>query len=217
MERTITINGTGVAYTAPDWVELTLTIQSKNTDYDTMLKNAASRYDQLCEAVRALGFPVEQLKTDSYNFYTSQKTNSDNDSSFGETYTEYSCSHKLCLSFPLDQDRLASVLNGISACPAHPSVSVELSLQDPAPVKAQALRNAAEQARSKAKLLAEISGLQLGELVSIQSDEMDFDYSSHTLAEPQGEFCDLLACLHNSLNPSELSLTQNVVFVWELV
>ena len=58
MTRTITVKGIGSVSVKPDHVVLTLSLESKDLDYNTAMSVASKQIEQLHLAIEAVGFEV---------------------------------------------------------------------------------------------------------------------------------------------------------------
>lgn len=70
MARTITVKGIGKVYARPDYVVLSMTLQSNHMDYDKAMDMAASHIQHLNETLAAIGFEKGSVKTTNFNVHT---------------------------------------------------------------------------------------------------------------------------------------------------
>ena len=114
-------------------------------------------------------------------------------------------------------NRLSAVVDaGISAGAGISSINFELSPEKQSEYKAQAIKLAAEDAKTKAEALAEGLGKRIGRLVSVS--DSDFGYSPWVLYSGSGmaEEAAVAKDAASSIQPSEQSITARVTAVYKI-
>ena len=216
--RTITVKGTGKVQVPVDWIELSLKLETTAPDYPAMMAQAAQRQNALQTSVQQLGFSDTDLKTLSYRVRTVTRSVRDAEGDYRDVFVGYCCTHAFRLSFAFRTERLSQVLSALGSCPAKPTLDITFTVQDPDAVKEALLQDCARNARRKAEILAQASGVALGQLVSIQYDWMDLEFHSQSRWEDETDY---FSCTMNMLNPritpDDISTSDNAAFVWELV
>lgn len=219
MERTITVRGTGKLSVKPDLITVTLTLTSKSKDYQEALAGADKQLLALRQAVMEAGFEEDALKTSSFDVRTEYNSVRDKDGMYREVFAGYVCEHGMKLDFAFDTQKLAEVLKAVSRSVAEPQLFIHFSVKDKDAVSDKLLASAAKNARTRARLLAEASGAELGELVSITYDWRDLNFVSPTV---YGRNMMRSACMDEaesgmgSVTPQDIDLSDSAVFVWEL-
>lgn len=175
MNRQITVKGTGKASVKPNWVQISLILESECSSYDRAVQEVATRYQQLMKAITENGFPKEDLKTKDYDMWTGRDENK-------KTY--FDCRHKLLYGMPLDTKELSKFLGCVQASSANPEFDIRFTTRDVDNVQTALLATAAIDARKKAELLAEASGSSLGAILNITYNWEEIDYYSHSRFEP---------------------------------
>ncbi len=61
MPRTITVKGIGRASARPDYVVLSMSLESKNMNYDRAMELASQHIQHLTETICAIGFEKSDL------------------------------------------------------------------------------------------------------------------------------------------------------------
>ena len=67
MMRTITVRGVGNVSAKPDYITISMTIESIRKDYDGAMKDASERISKLQDVAVSSGDTKEDLKTTSFN------------------------------------------------------------------------------------------------------------------------------------------------------
>ena len=115
--------------------------------------------------------------------------------------------------------RLSQTLAAIATCLAQPELSIAFTVKDPTAVNDALLREATINAKKKAELLCEASGVTLGQLLTIDYNWGELNIYSDTrydLAE------DCLMALPTSapsidIEPDDIDVRDTATFVWEIV
>lgn len=218
MTKTIMVQGTGKLEVIPDYVILILTMDTQGQEYDAVLEQGQHRLNDLNKAVTQLGFSDDTLKTMQYRVSVMQKTQRNEFGDYDEVQDGYKCHHVLNLSFDFRKNNFSKVISGISGCSAAPDMEIKFTVKDAEQAKETLLYNAAANARRKAEILCEASGVKLGSLIRISYDWNEFEIASKTKLYQSEEncFCDM-ALLLDQINPDAISLQDSAGFVWEII
>lgn len=216
MERRITVKGTGSVSLKPDRIVLTMDLEAKRLEYDKTMALAAESLEALQAAVVSAGFAREDLKTASFNISTFYESYQDEQQNYQNRFAGYVCSQGLKLEFDFDRIILGKVLNAVGGAGVTPNLNIEFTVKDRAAVDRQLLASAADNAKSKAQVLAAASGVALGELLSIDYDWADVRLYSATRYAVEEKAMALRSDLAPQIEPENITATDNATFVWAL-
>ncbi len=219
MPRTITVKGTGKVSARPDYVTLSMLLESLDQSYDKAMELATKQIGELTDALAGTGFAKEALKTTNFDVRTDYNNEKDERGNWKKIFNGYAVSHNLKLDFDFDMDRLSKALAAIANCAAHPQLSVAFTIKDPAAVKAEMLRSAAANAKEKAEILCAASGVKLGELVNIDYNWSEINIHSNTrymLADECLRGAAPMNAKSIDIEPEDINLNDCATFVWEL-
>ena len=220
MDRTITVKGIGKLKVAPDRIEVSMTLRSKNKEYAAAMEESVKQQDRLRRALQEIGFAPEDLKTNNFNVRTEYESERDKNGMYRQVFAGYVCEHTLGLRFPFDTDRLSKVLTALSECLAEPELYISFTVKDKDALSDALLRNAAANAKQRALLLAEASGMELGRLMTI-----DYSWGNPNFVSPTRVFTNAkMACrgaaeeaMDMDISAEDIELTEDATFVWEIV
>ncbi|XMB66647.1 SIMPL domain-containing protein [Mycoplasmatota bacterium zrk1] len=177
---------------------------------------AAKSIEMLKDAIDSVGFHNRDLKTTSFNIRTHYERYRDKDNNYKNRFNGYLCEQVLKLEFQFDTAVMSKVLTAIAKASIEPQLNIRFSVKDKYAVSEQLLINATENARHNAEILAKASGVNLGDLISI-----DYDWGELHLYSPtkygMEERCMTLSesCAPN-IEPDDIDVSDNVSFVWEI-
>lgn len=213
--RTITVKGVGTASTRPDYAVINITLESGDFEYDKALETAAKAVDSMTSALVSVGFEKSDLKTSDYSVRTEYKSVRDENGNYSQEFDGYACRYTLKLGLDFNTERLGKALSALTSVDPKPEVSIDFTVKDPSAVSEKLLRSAAENARAKAQILCDASGVKLGGLVSIDYDWHDINIVSECRADSP------MMLAKNSafadIEPEEISSSDSARFVWEIV
>ena len=216
MSRTITVKGVGTVSAAPDYVVITMKLETKDREYEPTLQLAATAIGYLNTSLEGAGFEKKAVKTTNFDVHTDYDRVKDPNGNYHSIFRGYVCTHHLKLAFDFDTKRLAQALGAISKCLATPELSISFTVKNPSAVKKELLRSAALNAREKVEVLCEASGVELGELISITYNWSELEIISNTryCAVPKGM---IAAPLDNmEIEPDDIDCSDTATFVWEI-
>ncbi len=214
MAGTITVKGIGKVSVKPDYVVLSMTLKSEDINYDKAMEIAATSISQLNDTMCGIGFEKDSVKTVDFDVRAVYDSVENKKGEYKSVFRGYNVTHELKLSFDLDLDKLSETLSAIAGCPSSPHLSVSFTVKDATAVSEEILRLAADNARKKAEILCEASGVKLGDLVDINYSWGEIDIYSDT------DFrCEEImpATLHSiSFAPDDIDVSDTATFRWEI-
>lgn len=195
-------------------------LEAKAKEYNKAMEMAAKQLEQLNTSLTAIGFEEESVKTTKLNVDTDYDSYKDKLGNYQRIFSGFVCRHNLKLAFDFDMKRLPQALAAIASCLAHPELSIALTVKDPTAVNDELLWEATINAKKKAKLLCEASGVTQGQLLTIDYnwDERNiYSDTKYDLAEdcireavmPYGASIDI--------EPDDINVRDTATFVWEIV
>lgn len=225
MDRLITVKSKGRIFVKPDYIRISMLIESKHKAYDKAMEKAADRIDSLVSVLAAVGFAEYDIKTSDF----SVRTTSEYRRMLGhskEVETGFKVSQHVKIGFGLDLEKLADTLAAIAQwSKSDPDLTVEFTVRDPAAVRDAVLQAAAENARRQAETLCAASGVKLGNLVRVDYSWTEAEYRSST---GYRTYCDsrtitkdvsLMSLSRDTvvrMQPDDIDAHDSATFVWEI-
>ena len=160
--NTITVNGFGSAHAAPDVAIISVNIDTTDEDVAVAVNDANSRVEAVIASVES--FDVERSDIRTENFYIYRETFYGPEGPTGDgTFHANNMLRVTARDTTVVPQMLAAVLEagatGING--------VSFTIADTSTVESEARADAVENARAKAAELAELMGVQVGEVVAI--------------------------------------------------
>lgn len=219
MIRTIMVKGVGSVSARPDYISLSLGIETQEKEYDDAMQKATERINRLEAASQKVGFEKGDLKTTSFNVSTAYESVKDRSGNYKREFVGYNCSYRLKLAFDFNSQRLAEVLTAISNSGAKPELSIAFTVKDATKVSEELLMSATKNAREKAEILCSASGAKLGNLQSIDYNWGELNIISRTSYEMEDCIMPMMAlreCAAPEIEPDDIDLRDTATFVWEI-
>ena len=161
--RGITVVGTGKASGTPDVAHITIGV---DTDSESVQKAVASSKDKmtaLLEALKTAGVADKDIRTSNYSVYTQQQPSVD-----GRTTVtvSYRVSNQVEVTVR-DVNKLGDILDKSVAAGANNIYGVTFSVEDTSKLEADARAKAIADAKARAASLAQLAGVEVGDVQSI--------------------------------------------------
>ena len=217
--RTITVKGTGNVSARPDYIILSLNIETLSESYDRAMSEAAERIERLQGAAVRVGYRKEDLKTTSFDVQTKYENVKDRQGNYKREFAGYACNYRLKLAFDFDSKQLAQVISAIAECGAKPELSIVFTVRNTSVVSDELLISATENARAKAEILCKASGSTLGQLLNIDYNWGELNVYSRTSYEVEDCIQPLMAmskCSAPEIEPDDIDVSDTVAFTWEI-
>ena len=215
--KTITVKGVGKTLVKPDFVVLSLSLETIDQSYEIAMNKAAEKIDELNQKLATVGFKKEAVKTTDFNVRTDYESKKDRNGNYYRVFNGYAVKHRLKVSFDFDSKQLAQALGTIATCISKPELSVGFTVKDTSAVNEALLVSAAENARKKVEILCTASGAKLSDLMSIDYNWDELNVYSHTKDEVEDDLCFLAAApMSIDIEPDDIDVSDTVTFVWQI-
>lgn len=154
----ITVTGTGTVHTVPDQAEFMLGVQSRGPSAREALAANSERMRRVLAALFAAGVAKQDVQTQDVSL--SQAYSSDGRPNGYSAHNSVSVTIRVLA-------KIGAILDAASNAGANDVYGPTLSRSDEAGQQVKALRAAVDDARAKARVLAEAAGVQLGPVTAI--------------------------------------------------
>ena len=114
MARTITVKGIGKVSARPDYVVISMSLESNHKDYDKAMSLAADNIQYLNETLGRCGFEKDAVKTTNFNVRTDYEREKDRYGNYKSVFCGYEVT---CKSF-LWHFQLLQIASPILRCPS---------------------------------------------------------------------------------------------------
>ena len=217
--KTITVKGSGNVKVKPDYVVLSMTLETKNLDYETAMQDAAEKIEHINNSLQTIGFQKESIKTTDFNVRTVYDSRKDREGNYYRVFEGYAVTHRLKVSFDFDTKVLSKALGTIASCIAEPELSISFTVKESSAVNEALLKSAAENAKKKAEILCLASGVKLGELINIDYNWGELNIYSRTRYDMADDClmpseCEGMSCI--DIEPDDIDASDTVTFVWRI-
>ncbi len=206
--RIIRVRGKATVSAKPDWVVISLEVGSSHRDFGRCTGELAHLTETLRQDMERVGVNRDQLKTGQLSVSTSFDYRNQE-----RVFVGYEARHSLALELGLQAETLNRVLKMLGQTKSRSKFTVRFTVKDPEPVRDRALEEAVTKAREKARLLAEASGVSLGELL-----EIDLSWSDIYIHSPSEMTVHSHAMTPDyDITPEDIDFEESVNLVWQIV
>ena len=176
MDKTIKITGKGKLSVKPDIIRLNMTMEESYKEYEATLSQSSETTKILKELFVSLGFKKDDLKTRSFDIDTKYESYKAKDQSWKKRLIGYTYTHHMLIELDADNKKLGKILYALAHSVITPEISIEYTVSDPEKHKDELLKNAIEDSKHKAEVLATAADVELGDIVFIDYswDEINF-------------------------------------------
>ena len=210
MDRTIRVSGEAQLKLRPDTAILALCLEGVGRRYQDAADQADSRLRDLQQLAEREGFACADLKTEHFRIEGRYVYRKHRDGKNEYVQDGYRYCHRLNLRFPLDQEKLARLLQALSEAEPAPEVNVRYTVEDQEAARRELLTQAVADARQKAQVLSTAAGAELGQVLTIADEDSSYDFYN---APVMG------VCRDASMAPAgaQMELETTVSITWALV
>lgn len=182
-ETKITVSGTGETQISADTAIVSLGVNARDKDVLAAQQKANAIIASIREAMTSLGIPEDCVNTDYMNIYAIYDYQDDQ-----EEVMAYNAGSTLAIKVT-SMDAVGEVIDSAFAAGANTLNGISFSASDTDTAKAESLKKAVADAKAKAEILAEASGLKINRIDLITEggtfsyDNTVSNFSARGLAE----------------------------------
>jgi len=163
-KRQISVNGVGRVYVAPDIAYINVGVRSQADTVSEALEQNKTQAQAIKETLVSAGIEEKDIQTSSFNVYP--QTEYDYQGTITGTF--FVVENNVFVTVR-ELNSLGEVLDAVAKSGANNIYGISFDLQDKTSAQSQARALAVESARSQAQELAELAGVELGEILSIST------------------------------------------------
>lgn len=210
----IKVTAVGRASAPPDQIEVTLTLTAKKYDYAEAMSEAASQLDRVRDALAKVGIKQEDIRTSDMSIGAEYTTQGGSKGEYKRVFEGYRVDDILSIRFDMDTDLLARVLSALAESGTQPAIGISLGIRDTAPLADAALAQATAAAERRARVLCKASGIELGEIVSIDCARGTPEMIMPTTYRLEAADMKLAAVNSPKITPTDLVISETVTVIW---
>lgn len=163
--RTLSINGSGMVYLAPDMATINLGVMSEAVDVESATAESNRVIEEIKEVLVEFGVEEADIQTTNFSVYPYSEYGYELEQA---AETRYRVDNNVTVTVR-ELDKLGEILNEAILAGANSIYGVQYGISDQEDAYNQALEAAVDNAKERAEFLAEASGAQLGEMVTIST------------------------------------------------
>jgi hypothetical protein len=166
--QTITVVGRGSAHIEPDIARVSIGVETSSETLAEAVENNETQMETILAALREAGIADKDIQTTNYSIHLDRYPESLPRATEGETAPQpvYRVSNMVTVTIR-DLEAVGSVLDSVVEAGANNIWGISFDVDDPAVAQADARAEAMENARERAGALAELSGVELGPVMSV--------------------------------------------------
>jgi uncharacterized protein YggE len=161
--QTITVVGEGKVTLEPDIARVNIGVETVTSTVQAASAENRAAVEAVLAALEAQGIAEEDIQTSGFSIFAERYGP---EGPLAEGDVRYRVSNNVMVTIR-ELDNVGTILDAAIEAGANNIYGVEFALDDPSSVESDARQQAVEDARAKAEELATLSGVALGELISV--------------------------------------------------
>lgn len=206
--KLITVVGQGEAKGNPDQARVNVGVDVFEPEVSQAVEKNEATIKAIMEALAGLGIAQEDIQTSNYSLYAEQRYGDQG----AEGISGYRVSNQVSVTIR-DIARVSEVLEEVINAGANNIYGVEFILSETAALESQARENALSDAEKRASELAQMSGVELGEILAI-SEVINPAVPLYRYG--MGGGAEAAAAPAPSISPGQISVSTQVQVTYEL-
>ncbi len=205
-DRSISVTGSGVVRVDPDIAYITIGVHTENADAKAAVDANSSQTADVIAVLKEFGIVDDDIQTTNFNIYSYQNY----DKPEGPSLI-YSVDNSVSVTLR-DITKIGDLLSAVVDAGANNIWGIQFDLADKAAAIADARAQAVEAARAQAQALADLAGVELGEVLTISTYGGGYVTPFYGMGGGGGE----MAASSVPVTPGQQSITIDVNMVFEI-
>ena len=189
-------------------------------DYDKAIREASEKSEELQKAFKGCGFQPEDLKTVNFSVDAEYTGYSDKNGNWKQRFVGYRFNQTLKIEFPLDNELLGRILYALAKSGVKSEFRIQYTVRDVEACRNELLGNAVRDAKEKANVLAEASGVKLGMVMTVDYSFGTVDIYSEPVnfrAMKAEACCEDSGAYGMNIVADDIQLDDNVTVCFEII
>ncbi len=206
--NTISVSSTGEVTVLPDVGYISLGIETKNADVKKAEEENSKTMDAIMDALKKFDIEETDIKTIGYNIYPQYEEYND------EKPIAYSVNNTVEVTVKKLED-MSDIIDAAVAAGANRTNSVRFDVLDREESYNEALTNAVNNARARAEVLAEASGLKIVGVMTVnENSSSPKNYYADTMSYTRSESAD--GGYAPSISSGDMEISASVYITFEV-
>lgn len=221
MDKIIRVTGEGVVSVPPDTICVSLSIREIDPSYAKSLAAVDKKVTLLKESLTKVGVDEKNIVTQDFRINQRvDRVYQELTKKYKDKFLGYETSHLLEVSFNYDTNMLGDVVNAISKADIEPRLNISFEVKKgKEEIKENALKKAVENAERNARVLANASGVKLGDILTINHSFSEIRVSRPAPAMME-KMCYEEAAIESTslrgINVDDIKFNATVTIDWEI-
>jgi uncharacterized protein len=165
-DRSITVVGIGKVTGKPDIAHVTVGIETQASSLQKAVDDNKAKMNSLLDTLKQLGLADKDIRTSNYSIYTERMGTPTPGAELNTDQMIYHVTNQVDVTVR-DVSQIGEVLDKAVAAGANNIYGVSFSVEDTAKLEADARTKAVTDAKARAEELAQLNGVQLGEVLTV--------------------------------------------------
>jgi uncharacterized protein YggE len=165
-DRSVTVVGIGKVTGKPDIARVTVGIETQASSLQQAVDDNKAKMNDLLDTLKNQGLADKDIQTSNYSVYTERVTPPAPGAEVNTDQVIYHVTNTVDVTVR-DVNQIGAVLDKAVAAGANNIYGVNFSVEDTAKLEADARAKAVADAKARAAELAQLNGLQLGEVLTV--------------------------------------------------
>jgi uncharacterized protein YggE len=207
--RTLSINGNGTISIEPDMATINIGVQTENENAQEAVGSNNQQSQALISALTGAGVAENDIQTSDFSIYPRQEYDTQGQPT---GITTYVVSNTVSVTVR-DLENIGSVLDAAVQAGANNIYGIQFDIEDREAAQQQAMSAAMENAQARAEVLAEAAGVEIGDILSLQT------YLGSSSPIPYARSYDMAvqeSAMAVPVSPGEMQIMVDVSVVYEI-
>ena len=212
-KKLMTVNGIGKVTAPPDQAVINFLINNFDIEYGSCIQILNQKVDEFFQSLKAIGVQEKQTKMSDFKVRENDEYSEDRRT---RVFAGYDASYTFNLTVDLDHKLINRILNSVARTSGQVKINLRFTVRDEAALMDHALEMAVVDAKSKAQLLANASGVKLGKIENINYGDSEPTYRSDLMLLSTAEESTPYFSEDRDLNPEDVAAENSVRISWEI-
>ncbi|MEN8137324.1 MAG: SIMPL domain-containing protein [Bacteroidota bacterium] len=209
--RTLAVQGNGEISVKPDVANINFMLSSVNMDFEEAVDELNKKINKLTKSLKRAGIKKEEIYSSNYTIKKEYQHDYQNRE---KTFIGYKVSHSITLQTSADTKSVNKVFDALISSLKDVELTLSFGIKNTEQIKNELIKKAIEDAKQKASLMAQASGVKLLKIQTINYHSSPIHFRSGTNSMMVSKKMEADVVMVEDFNPAKIKQNTQVNIIW---
>lgn len=177
--RIIKVKGNSTMSVEPTLMLISVETSGIEKEFGDAVTKSSQNTEKIKKIMEKLNFDRKEIKTSNFSINSEFESYMDKDENYKSRFVGFKYEHEMKISFPINNEIFGQIVFGLVESKLEPRFSISYTIEDEEKenYRNELIKNSVRNAIERAKVLAEASNVELGEILTIDYSDKGINFT----------------------------------------